>query len=235
MKILTWNCSMRFRDKIDHVLPMEADILVIPECESPEKWKGKNKEKGIQQFIWDGENPNKGLGIFNMNDDFQIRVHPSYNKLFGYIVPLEVSGQETFILLAVWSQLAKTKYESYIGQIFHAINYYEELLPKPCFIVGDWNSNKVFDYIKRVGNHTTVVNLLQAAEIDSGYHFFFNEEHGMETKPTHYFWRKQERPFHLDYIFASRTFLNRMKHFEVGSFEEWIKLSDHMPVMAEFV
>ncbi|NMH73549.1 endonuclease/exonuclease/phosphatase family protein [Bacillus sp. RO2] len=235
MKILTWNCTMCFRDKIDHVLPMKADILIIPECESREKWKEKDSEKGISQFMWFGDNPNKGLGVLSMSDSFQINLHPSYNHAFRYIVPLEVSGQENFILLAVWAQLANTKYESYIGQIFHAINYYEELLKKPCFIVGDWNSNKVFDHIKRVGNHTAVVDILQAADIESGYHYFFNEEHGMETKPTHYYWRKQERPFHLDFIFTSRNYLDRLKHFEVGSFEEWIKLSDHMPVLVEFV
>ncbi|WP_226682871.1 endonuclease/exonuclease/phosphatase family protein [Sutcliffiella horikoshii] len=236
MKILTWNCAMCFREKIDHVLPLNADILVIPECEAPSKWKGKDKVKGIHQFIWVDKkyNLNKGLGVFSMNSSYQIKRHCHFKKDFKYIVPFEVTGKENFILLAVWAQRATTRYDSYIGQIFHAIKYYKDLFKQPCIIVGDWNSNQKFDYIKRVGNHTTVVNMLQTDEIESGYHHFFNEEHGMETKPTHYFWRKKERPFHLDYLFASRSFFERMKHFEVGRYEDWIKLSDHMPVIAEF-
>lgn len=169
-----------------------------------------------------------------MNDSYQLKVHPSYSEYFRYIVPIEVTGKEEFILLAVWSQKANTKFESYIGQIYHAIKHYEALLEKPCIIVGDWNSNKVFDSIKRVGNHTTVVEHLKEKGIESGYHRYFNEEHGHETKPTHYFWRKHERPFHLDYLFASKSLLDRMRHFEVGSFDEWIAYSDHVPLMAEF-
>jgi hypothetical protein len=37
MKLVSWNTAMRFRDKIETILPYNADILVIPECEAPEK------------------------------------------------------------------------------------------------------------------------------------------------------------------------------------------------------
>jgi hypothetical protein len=32
MRLLTWNAAMKFRDKIEYVLPFESDILVVPEC-----------------------------------------------------------------------------------------------------------------------------------------------------------------------------------------------------------
>lgn len=233
MKLVTWNAAMRFRDKIEEILPFSADILVIPECEAPEKWKKSNKAETINKFLWFGENLNKGIGIMTLNNNYQIDVHPSYNKDFRYIIPLIVSGDQNFILFAIWAQNTKEKYYSYIGQIYLALNYYKFLLNEPCIIIGDWNSNKIFDYIKRVGTHSEVVELLKSVGIMSAYHTYFNEEHGEETKPTHYFRKDKDKPFHIDYVFLSETILKQLSNLEVGSFEEWIKLSDHTPIYME--
>jgi hypothetical protein len=35
---------MRFRDKIEDILPFSTDIMVIPECEAPKKWKTSNHQ-----------------------------------------------------------------------------------------------------------------------------------------------------------------------------------------------
>lgn len=151
MKFITWNASMRFRDKIDSIFPFNADILVIPECEAPEKWRGENQHKDIHQFLWFGDNLNKGIGIFNLNEDYSIKLHPSYNKDFRYIIPLIVTGKQSFLLFAVWSQLTKNKFDSYI-----------------------------------------------------------------------------------DFIFASETLLKQIRNLEIGTYEEWINLSDHMPIFMDF-
>lgn len=233
MKLITWNASMRFREKIESMLPFNADILVIPECEAPEKWRTRNHLQEINQFLWFGDNLNKGIGICNMNDTFHIKLHPSYNKSFRYIIPLIVTGKESFILFAVWAQLTESKYTSYIGQIFLALQYYESLMTEPCIIAGDWNSNKVFDHIKRVGTHSEVVELLDKFNIMSVYHNFNKEEHGLETLPTHYFRKEIARPFHIDFIFASESIFNQISKLEIGAYEEWIKLSDHMPILME--
>lgn len=47
MKIVAWNAGMAFRKKIDKILPLKADILIISECEKSEKWGRIVKEKGI--------------------------------------------------------------------------------------------------------------------------------------------------------------------------------------------
>lgn len=234
MKFITWNASMRFRDKIDTIFPFNADILVIPECEAPEKWRGKNQHKDIQQFLWFGDNLNKGIGIFNLNEDYSIKLHPSYNKDFRYIIPLIVTGKQSFLLFAVWSQLTKSNFDSYIGQIFLALKYYESLLKEPCIIAGDWNSNKIFDHIKRVGTHSEVVDLLEKVNIRSAYHHLLNEEHGLEIQPTHYFRKNKSSPFHIDFIFTSETILKQIRNLEIGTYEEWISLSDHMPIFMDF-
>nr|WP_263324353.1 endonuclease/exonuclease/phosphatase family protein [Neobacillus sp. Marseille-Q6967] len=234
MKLITWNAAMRFRDKIEQVLPYAADILVIPECESPEKWSNSKNLQKVKQFLWVGDNPNKGIGIFTLNDRYQIKLHPSYNKDFRYVIPLIVTGEQDFILFAIWAQNTKKQYESYIGQIYLALKYYEPLLMESCIIAGDWNSNKIFDYIKRVGTHSEVVALLKSADITSTYHHYFNEEHGEESLPTHYFRKEKARPFHIDFVFSSKAILEQLNMIEIGTYENWIQFSDHLPICTEF-
>jgi endonuclease/exonuclease/phosphatase family metal-dependent hydrolase len=47
-------------------------------------------------------------------------------------------------------------------------------------------------------------------------------------------YRKVSRPYHIDYIFASVDFVSQLDSIEVGSYEDWQMLSDHMPVIATF-
>lgn len=236
MKIVAWNAGMAFRKKIDKILPLKADILVISECEKPEKWRQIVKEKGINKFLWEGDNnPNKGIGIITFDERYKIEIHPDYDRSFRYIVPIKVSAdKQEFIMFAVWSQKGEKRYSSYIGQIYLALEKYASLLKEPCIIVGDWNSNKVFDHIKRVKTHSEVVKFLEGFEIKSAYHQFSKEKQGEESKATHYFRKEKGRPFHIDYLFASEIFLEQLKSFKIGSCEEWIEFSDHMPIIAEF-
>lgn len=235
MKIVAWNAGMAFRKKVDKILPLQAKVLVISECEKPEKWGQIIDEKGIDNFLWEGDNQNKGIGIITFDKRYQIEIHPDYDKSFRYIVPLKVSaGKQEFIMFAVWSQKGEKRYNSYIGQIYLALEKYASLLKDPCIIVGDWNSNKVFDHIKRVKTHSEVVEFLEGFGIMSAYHHFSKEEHGKESEATHYFRKEKARPFHIDYLFASEIFLEQLKSFKIGSCEEWIEFRDHMPIIAEF-
>jgi exonuclease III len=147
-----------------------------------------------------------------------------------FSVPLIVTGIEEFILFAVWTQNTPKKSESYIGQIYLAVKYYEPLLKYPCIIAGDWNSNKIFDSIKRVGTHSDVVEYLQDFNIHSAFPQFYKQIHGKETLPTYYFRKEVDSPFHLDYVLASDGILKRLSSIEIGCYEEWISSSDHVPI-----
>ena len=235
MKVVAWNADRAFRKKIDKILPLKADILIISECEKPEKWGQIIDEKGIDEFLWEGDKPNKGIGIITFDAKYQIETHQAYDKSFRYIVPYKVSvGKLEFILFAVWSQKGEKRYDSYIGQIYLALEKYASLLKEPCIIVGDWNRNKLFDHVKRVKTHSEVVEFLEGFGIKSAYHHFYDEEHGEELKATHYFRKEKARPFHIDFLFASKLLLDQLKSFHIGSREDWIEFSDHMPIIAEF-
>jgi len=38
MKIIAWNCNMKFRGKINRILKFNPDIMVISECEEFSKF-----------------------------------------------------------------------------------------------------------------------------------------------------------------------------------------------------
>ena len=46
--------------------------------------------------------------------------------------------------------------------------------------------------------------------------------------------RKLDRPYHIDYAFASAD-LFQLSAISVGKAEEWLKFSDHMPVVLDVV
>jgi endonuclease/exonuclease/phosphatase family metal-dependent hydrolase len=69
--------------------------------------------------------------------------------------------------------------------------------------------------------------------INSLYHCHFNEEQGKESKPTFFLQRNREKPYHIDYIFASKEIEKNMINFEIGDQEKWLSYSDHLPILCE--
>ena len=68
MKIVTWNCNMAFRKKAAVISAFSPDILVVPECECPNKLLLDTNVPKPKQTLWFGENQNKGLGIFSYSN-----------------------------------------------------------------------------------------------------------------------------------------------------------------------
>lgn len=63
MRIVSWNCNGKFREKFEKVKELNADIYVIQECEDPQNYVGTSYGDFAKNDIWNGENKNKGLGI----------------------------------------------------------------------------------------------------------------------------------------------------------------------------
>jgi endonuclease/exonuclease/phosphatase family metal-dependent hydrolase len=76
-----------------------------------------------------------------------------------------------------------------------------------------------------------VVRLLESHGLTSAYHTHHHEKQGAETLPTYYFYRHQDKPFHIDYVFVPKRW--RVKSVEIGSFQDWGHLSDHVPVVVD--
>ena len=79
-----------------------------------------------------------------------------------------------------------------------------------------------------------LVKHLEDKNIFSAYHHFKNELQGAETSPTFHWYHHENKPFHIDYCFASLGFIEKLKNVEIGIFKDWAKHSDHMPLTFTF-
>jgi exonuclease III len=235
MRLITWNCQGAFRKKADIILSYRPDILIVPESEHPDKLIFSDSNPKPNCFHWYGDTIHKGIGIYSYSD-YKFELLTDFIPEFRYILPFHVTGHgQTFILFAIWAMSNKENYEArYIGQIWRAINHYSNLLGGSTILVGDFNSNKIWDYKKRVGSHSDVVHKLADSNIFSIYHNHFNFEQGQEEHPTFFLQRKQYKPYHIDYCFASADIIEKVKNIEIGTYEKWIGYSDHTPLIIDF-
>lgn len=235
MKIITWNCNMAFRKKAGYILPYQPDILVIPECEGPDRLKFGADIQLPTNLLWYGKNQHKGLGVFSYSE-YKLKLLDCHNPDFKNILPIAVTGGKVdFILFAIWANNPEDKDGQYVTQIWKAINYYDALFTKnKVILIGDFNSNTIWDKPKREGNHSTVVSKLESKNIFSTYHQFFNQTQGKEAHPTLSMYRHEDKPYHIDYCFASKEFIETLERVEVGTYKDWSKYSDHKPLIVKF-
>ncbi len=226
---------MAFRNKASVILKYLPDILIIPECEHPQKMTFKNKKLNPTDSLWFGHNQNKGLGIFSYSN-FSFEVLDVHNENFKMIVPIIVSNKNfQFNLFAVWANNPTDIDGHYVTQVWKAIHYYDSIITSnKTILIGDFNSNTIWDKPRRTGNHSTVVKQLEEKNIYSVYHKHFNQVQGKEKHPTLYMYRHKDKPYHIDYCFASSDMLQHLKLVEVGKYRSWKNYSDHVPLMVTF-
>ncbi|MEO7984287.1 MAG: endonuclease/exonuclease/phosphatase family protein [Bacteroidota bacterium] len=235
MKITTWNCNMAYRNKASFILTQRPDIVIVPECEHPDKLKFKPGVPLPKDSLWSGKNLNKGLGIFSYTN-YKFRLHESYRPEFRNVLPVIVTGGNIdFTLFAIWANNPEDKGYEYIGQVWKALNFYTGLLEgEKTILAGDFNSNTIWDKLRREGNHSTVVALLENKKIYSTYHRFFNQLQGQEKHNTLFMYRHRDKAYHIDYCFASAHFAEKITKVEVGTHKKWKELSDHTPLTITF-
>ena len=230
MKILTWNCNGALRRKFNFLKQFDADILIIQECENPGVTLDKNYKEWAKNYLWAGENNNKGLGIF-AGDRIIMKILNWKTDGLKYFIACKINND--FNLLGTWCHGANIRTFGYIGQLWKYLQLHKKKLNK-CLIAGDFNSNVIWDKRDRWWNHGDVVKELKELKIESLYHKYNEaEEEGKESQPTFYLHRDLKKPYHIDYVFASDGFFESLKLVSIGQPEKWIGLSDHMPVFCE--
>jgi exodeoxyribonuclease III len=231
MKLTTWNCARGFAGKADLLFSSSPDIAVVQEC----------SKKSEKMFVgdgydghWVGENPNIGMCIFHKRHWGFRQLAESDKTSLKWVVPFEVTGPETFTLIAVWAcEVKGNRRESYVGQIHRALNEFPHWFERgPIVVAGDFNSNAIFDKNRRLLNHSSMVNELKNHGAISTYHELRKEKHGEEKLHTFHLHKNLKKPFHFDYIFAPESWRERMK-IEAGNHADWLSHSDHFPLTLE--
>jgi exodeoxyribonuclease III len=226
---------MAFRKKADYILKFKPDILIVPECEHPDKLLFNADTISPTDILWYGDNKHKGLAIFSYSA-FRFKPLDAEPRAFRLIVPVGVSGgQFDFNLFAIWANNPGDKDGAYVEQVWKAVQCYDQLLGnEKTILAGDFNSNTIWDKKHRPGNHSTLVEFLGKRNIFSTYHHYHKQIQGTEQHPTLYMYRHKDKPYHLDYCFASADLVKRIQSVEVGKYNTWKKYSDHVPVIVTF-
>ena len=227
---------MAFRNKTGPILARKPDLLIVQECESLDKFDFSTFPVRPTSTHWCGyKEGKKGVAIFSFGK-YSFHVHDSYNAAFSVIVPIILSdGQVSYNVIAVWTVDSGNRDGHYIDQIWNAIDHYDtHITTTRTILIGDFNTNVIFDKKTKAGSHGNMVAKLARKGIVSAYHVRHKQVQGAERDPTFYLYRHQDKPYHLDHCFISADLLSRLKKMEIGKYEDWHKLSDHAPMMVSF-
>lgn len=245
MRIVSWNCGGGLRKKLAEIDRTAADVLIIQECEDPaqsthayQKWAGN--------YLWVGDSKNKGIGIFpknglkvdalNWSGEFNIAGinHTSGSwtteelKLF-----LPFSINDNYKVLSVWTKGTNAQAFAYIGQLWKYLQIHaDDLSGERQLIMGDLNSNAIWDKPDRWWNHSNVVKDLEELGLKSIYHHKHNALHGEESHSTFFLYRRLNKPYHIDYAFASADILPDCD-IGIGNTSDWLDVSDHVPIVVD--
>lgn len=222
MRIVSWNCNGRFRDKFCEIKSLNADIYVIEECEDPAQSKQKEYQAFASNSVWVGDNKNKGLGIF-ARKGINIENNNWETLCLRNFVSVKINND--FDLVGVWAC------DPYIEEyyIYQYINY--NLYNSRTIIIGDFNSNKKWDKKHSQRSHSNVVAKLEGKDLVSAYHYVMHENQGEETQYTFFMHRNREKSYHIDYCFIDKT---RINNFVVDyKTDKWLKYSDHLPIVLD--
>jgi hypothetical protein len=225
VRLVTWNCcSGPLGRKLSDLATLRADIAVVPECPRIPEQPGA--------AVWMGSKSTKGLAVFAA---FPWRVEraPAPRGIPRYALPLQVSGPESFLLLAIWAMPHPTV--PYVRGMHRAVRACRSLMQaQPTVLLGDFNSNTIWDAEHPAErSHSALVRYLGDMGLASAYHSRYAEAQGRETRPTFFLYRHRQRPYHIDYCFLPTTWLLRVRDVTVGDHGAWARKSDHMPLTVD--
>jgi exonuclease III len=225
MKIVSWNCNLNLAKKFVHLEAIDADIFIIQECE-----KLKEDYFPNAKFFWTGRIENKGLGIIIKNKSALL--DPIHNPNFINFLPIR---SDEIKIMGVWAYNHRAvKFgDNVSGKTIEAINHYKNWLVEdqmPSVFAGDFNNSVIWDKSKNDNNFQNINKKLESFGFLSTYHSLTGDVFGDEDKPTFFHTKNILKQYHIDYIYLKSSEATSVK---VGEYHDWIKLSDHVPIITE--
>lgn len=221
MRIVSWNANRKFREKfqiLDNYY--HADLYIIQECEKPSETKKVAYKDFAENSLWIGHNKNMGLGVFAKKHHLlsQIDVESHYLR---YMLPFKYDDQ---LFLGIWG------HDNYVEDLIVYFSMNANFIKEQPIIMGDFNSNVIWDKKHKYRTHSAMNRDLEDMGLFSMYHYISGENQGEEKVSTYYHHRHQAKPYHIDYCYAP---IDQVKRLEIGNYETWGTISDHMPMMIE--
>lgn len=223
MRLVTWNCCRgRFERKVPLLAPLAFDVAVVQECSIPSQPDAST--------LWFGDNPTQGVAVV-ATPEYELAPLATDLELPRYVIPVQVSGPVSFLLLAVWTHREPT----YVDPLLRAIGLFgDQMAAQPTVVMGDFNSNACWDHQHNPArNHSALVARLHELGLVSSYHSWTGNAHGAEDHPTFYFRWRQHEPFHIDYCFVPQSWAPKLTSVSVGGYEKWCRASDHRPLIVD--
>lgn len=221
MKLVIWNCKSKFREKFHLLSQLDADILIISECENPETSTSQAYREWAKQYRWIGLYHWKGLGVF-AKEGICLELCDWNDYLFRNYLPLKINGQYT--LLALWAQ------RPYIEDVLKYLSIHYDKINQDTIIAGDFNSSVIWDVKHDFRNHSYLNHLLARKNLFSVYHTLNEEAFGQEVHSTFFMYHKSNKPYYIDYCYCRKDL---MKSCSVLDSKNWLTVSDHTPIFIE--
>ncbi len=219
---------MAAHKKIALVQQLAPDLAILPECAAPEVIVAKCPEFTFTDAQWAERSRHKGLGVFSFGD-VRLSRSSSFDPRFEVFLPLRVSGPVCFHLLAVWA----LNFRPASGlNMPDALRFYRRFLSRrDAVVAGDFNNNVFWDRPGKRTNFVNVARTLSTLGLTSAYHAVTGDSFGQERHATLWFLKRWRQPYHIDYCFIPTTWVAPSLSVIVGHHKEWLKHSDHAPLL----
>jgi hypothetical protein len=177
------------------------------------------------------EFPKRGCGMFSYTQTKLTALDPD-EPFSGFRRYEADHGGLRFNVAGVWPWATKSAKTSY-RQAHDGLTLHDGWIrDTPTVILGDFNANASF----KGRNWSQLLELTHGLGLVSAYHSHFQgEPFGKEKRPTHFHRGKESAPFHLDYIFLPQDWARRITNVTVGTYSDWHKVSDHVPLVVDLV
>ncbi len=223
MRLVSWNCCKGpLAKKLAVLEELAADVALVSECPDPRGAEGWS-------CAWHGERAHQGVAVL-ARAPYAAEPLPVDPRAARFAVPARVSGPVSFAALTVWRQ----QEGRYVEGLQSVVAAYDGLLRDgDAVLAGDLNSNASFDAAHPRYCHSDFVADMEARGLASGYHAFFGEPQGGETRPTHHWTWRVDKPFHLDYCFVPARWLGALTEVRIAPLDRAARISDHLPIVVD--
>lgn len=226
LRVVSWNCQMALDRKADRLLALSPDIAVVPECSD------KARLDGLDRVGWTGVNAIKGLAVF-ARPDLGAVVDECLDATREWYLPIALPSLGLNVL-AAWSMHHRGgEAGPQRGRIHRTLEHYAGFLAGGrTMLIGDLNDNITWD-TPAYPSFARVTSVLEDLGLTNLYVARSGEAVGAETFPTLFFLRHLDKPYFVDHAFVPRAWLPRVRAFEIGRPDDWLAVSDHMPLVLD--